>query len=80
MLNQFIEANVDRLMERTRYRPLPSGRMKSSHALMLGIFMVVVAMPEQHTFLAAMALLWRPRRRIDRAVSFDPRLGGGLSR
>ena len=26
--------------------------------VMLGIFMVVVAMPEQHTFLAAMALLW----------------------
>ena len=34
--------------------------------VMLGIFMVVVAMPEQHTFLAAMALLWIPRRRIDR--------------
>ena len=34
--------------------------------VMFGIFMVVVAMPEQHTFLAAMALLWRPRRRIDR--------------
>ena len=34
--------------------------------VMLGIFMVVVAMPEQHTFLAVMALRWRPRRRIDR--------------
>ena len=34
--------------------------------VMLGIFIVVVAMPEQHTFLAVMALRWRPRRRIDR--------------
>jgi hypothetical protein len=34
--------------------------------VMLGIFIVVVAMPEQHTLLAATALLWRPRRRIDR--------------
>ncbi|HEY3900197.1 MAG TPA: heme o synthase [Chthoniobacter sp.] len=41
VLNQFLEANVDRLMERTRYRPLPAGRVKSSHALMLGILMGV---------------------------------------
>jgi protoheme IX farnesyltransferase len=41
VLNQFLEVNVDRLMERTRYRPLPAGRMKSSHALLLGIGMGV---------------------------------------
>jgi protoheme IX farnesyltransferase len=41
VLNQFLEASVDRLMERTRFRPLPAGRMKSSHALMLGICMGV---------------------------------------
>lgn len=41
VLNQIIEANVDRLMERTRYRPLPSGRVKSSHALALGIGMSI---------------------------------------
>jgi protoheme IX farnesyltransferase len=28
VLNQWIESNVDRLMERTRHRPLPAGRMK----------------------------------------------------
>lgn len=41
VLNQVIEANVDRLMERTRYRPLPAGRMKSGTALTLGIVMGV---------------------------------------
>ena len=39
VLNQFIEAGVDRLMERTRYRPLPAGRMKPRHALLLGVAM-----------------------------------------
>jgi protoheme IX farnesyltransferase len=41
VLNQFIETNVDRLMERTRFRPLPAGRVKPSHALALGIAMGV---------------------------------------
>ncbi len=48
VLNQFIEANVDRLMERTRYRPLPAGRMKSGTALALGIA----------TGIAGIAWLW----------------------
>jgi len=39
VLNQFIEASVDRLMERTRFRPLPAGRMKPRHALALGVAM-----------------------------------------
>ena len=42
VLNQFIESGVDRLMERTRHRPLPAGRMKRSTALTLGISMAVV--------------------------------------
>jgi protoheme IX farnesyltransferase len=42
VLNQFLEANVDRLMERTRHRPLPAGRMKPAAALSLGIVMGVV--------------------------------------
>ena len=33
VLNQFIEVKVDRLMERTRHRPLPSGRWKPGYAL-----------------------------------------------
>jgi protoheme IX farnesyltransferase len=42
VLNQFIEVKVDRLMERTRYRPLPAGRMKPAQALVIGIAMAVV--------------------------------------
>lgn len=37
MLNQVIEVNVDRLMERTRHRPLPAGRMTRLTAFALGI-------------------------------------------
>jgi protoheme IX farnesyltransferase len=36
-LNQWMEVRVDRLMERTRNRPLPAGRMASSTALLLGV-------------------------------------------
>ncbi len=39
VLNQCIEMNVDRLMERTKIRPLPSGRMKLSTALKIGLGM-----------------------------------------
>ncbi|MEA3210490.1 MAG: heme o synthase [Chthoniobacter sp.] len=37
VLNQYVESNVDRLMERTRYRPLPAGRMKPATAMALGV-------------------------------------------
>ena len=37
VLNQRIEIKVDRLMDRTRNRPLPAGRMKPATALVLGI-------------------------------------------
>lgn len=37
VLNQVVEAKVDRLMERTRYRPIPAGRIKRLSALWLGL-------------------------------------------
>jgi protoheme IX farnesyltransferase len=40
-LNQWMEVRVDRLMERTRNRPLPSGRMRPATALTLGILLSV---------------------------------------
>ena len=42
VLNQCIESNVDRLMERTRQRPLPAGRMRPATALTLGIVLGVL--------------------------------------
>ena len=44
VLNQFIEIKVDRLMERTKVRPLPSARMLPATALKIGAAMVVVGM------------------------------------
>ncbi|HEX5176171.1 MAG TPA: heme o synthase, partial [Chthoniobacteraceae bacterium] len=38
-LNQWMESHVDRLMERTRHRPLPGGRMKPHQALSFGVFL-----------------------------------------
>lgn len=40
-LNQVIETNLDRKMVRTRGRPIPSGRIKRSHALAFGIIVGV---------------------------------------
>jgi protoheme IX farnesyltransferase len=40
-LNQWMEVRVDRLMERTRNRPLPSGRMRPVTALAFGILLGV---------------------------------------
>lgn len=64
VLNQVIEARVDRLMERTRDRPLPAGRMKSSTALTLGVVMAATGLLLLFTavsaisgLLAAMTLL-----------------------
>ena len=37
VLNQWMEAHVDRLMERTRHRPIPGGRIKPAGALVFGI-------------------------------------------
>jgi protoheme IX farnesyltransferase len=39
VLNQFIEIKVDRLMERTKIRPLPSARMKPATAFWIGLAM-----------------------------------------
>ena len=41
VLNQALESNVDRLMERTRERPLPAGRMKSRMAWAIGLALAV---------------------------------------
>lgn len=41
VLNQVWEAKVDRLMERTRHRPIPSGRISRRHGLLLGLALAV---------------------------------------
>ena len=44
VLNQFIERNVDRLMGRTKDRPLPAGRMDPGTALGLGVLLGVAGL------------------------------------
>ncbi|NMP22334.1 heme o synthase [Sulfobacillus harzensis] len=38
-INMWYDRDIDRLMERTRHRPLPSGRMAPSEVLSFGIFL-----------------------------------------
>jgi len=42
-LNQYIERDIDRLMERTAGRPLPTGRLSNTEALVFGILQCAVA-------------------------------------
>jgi protoheme IX farnesyltransferase len=44
VLNQFAEKDVDRLMKRTKGRPLPAGRMQRSTALGLGVLLAVAGL------------------------------------
>lgn len=44
-LNCYLERDADRLMSRTRLRPLPSGRLEPWHALVLGLGLLVAALP-----------------------------------
>ena len=41
VLNQFVERDVDGLMERTRHRPLPTGRIKPQAALPFGFSLLL---------------------------------------
>ena len=40
-LNQYVERELDALMERTRTRPIPSGRLKPRDALLFGLLLVI---------------------------------------
>jgi heme o synthase len=43
--NMYLERDVDALMQRTRNRPLPAGRMEPAVALGFGLFCAVLAVP-----------------------------------
>lgn len=53
-LNQYIERDLDGLMERTRTRPLPSGRLSPRQALVFGTVLCISA--ELYLFLAVNTL------------------------
>jgi protoheme IX farnesyltransferase len=43
-LNQYVERDVDKVMVRTRHRPLPSGRLAPRRALAFGVAMLVLGL------------------------------------
>ena len=49
-LNHYLERDIDSLMPRTRNRPLPSGKVRPQHALMMGTYMVIAGV---------MVLVWQ---------------------
>jgi len=63
-LNQWAEVRVDRLMERTRFRPLPAGRISRRAAFSIGVFLsalgvtwLAIACNAQSAWLAAATVL-----------------------
>jgi heme o synthase len=64
-LNQYQERAIDGLMERTRRRPIPSGRMRPSVALFSAVVMILLGLtlflrsgPLTSLFLGVFALSW----------------------
>lgn len=49
-LNQYLERDSDGLMERTRRRPLPDGRVQPTEALVFGVALIILGL---------LVLLWR---------------------
>ncbi len=45
-LNEYLEAGLDAQMKRTKNRPIPSGKIKSSHALFLGVTVSILGVSE----------------------------------
>ena len=44
IFNQIIEVEPDKLMQRTKNRPLPANRMKKNHAFYLAIFLTIIGL------------------------------------
>ncbi len=44
IINCYMERDIDALMERTKNRPLPSGRVSPGAALSLGIFLIILSL------------------------------------
>ncbi|UCF68359.1 MAG: protoheme IX farnesyltransferase [Acidobacteriota bacterium] len=56
-LNQWLEADRDALMERTRHRPLPSGRMSPTHAFVVSYVMTAAGLVVLLVFVNALTAL-----------------------
>ena len=45
LLNNYLDRDIDAIMERTRNRPLPNGRFTPSKVLLIGIVLVILSLP-----------------------------------
>jgi heme o synthase len=54
-LNQYIERDLDGLMNRTRYRPLPSGKLTSSTAFVFGVLLSAAGLLFLTAFISVLA-------------------------
>ena len=54
-LNQYVERDVDALMERTRMRPLPDGRLQPLEALLFGTAITVLGVAYLAAFVGALS-------------------------
>ncbi len=50
-INCYMEKDIDALMERTKSRPLPSGRISSQTALMFGLSLIVISLMVLYVFI-----------------------------
>jgi protoheme IX farnesyltransferase len=44
-INCYVERDIDKLMRRTKNRPLPDGRLNNSISLYLGVFLIAITLP-----------------------------------
>jgi len=89
-LNNYLERDSDRLMRRTRTRPLPAGRLEPWVALVMGLGLPAVALPAMAWFtnaltacLAALALalyacVYTPMKRTSSAALFVGAVPGAI--
>jgi protoheme IX farnesyltransferase len=89
-INQIIEKDSDKLMERTKNRPLPAGRMRSIEALLIagmcgvvGIFILGVVFNPISGLLGALALIsyafiYTPFKKISPAAVFIGAIPGSM--
>ena len=54
-LNEYLEANLDAKMNRTRKRPIPSGKVKPYQALVLGVTVSIIGVGELFLFVNQLA-------------------------
>ncbi len=70
MLTSYIDRDIDAVMHRTRHRPIPSGRMRASSALMWGLFLSAIGLVLAFS-INSLAFLWIALGVLDNVVVYS---------